>query len=172
QLAGLRARNQKHTYIYNRLETGNIAVGAAAIGRKLCDREHQQRGGRRETEAVVQAEPGAGPEARHDVPGFEEQWCHQCALCCLPIGYESRPPPHNGDCTYIFPSNHLHHPSFIHSSSPFLLSPQGSLTKTQSSMPPSALDLNPVQRPKEQATPPLPQIFLHHFFPRTPDRTG
>ncbi|KNZ49750.1 uncharacterized protein VP01_480g1 [Puccinia sorghi] len=42
--------------------------------------------------------------------------------------------------------------------------PPGSLTETQSSVPPNALDLNPVQTFKAPAIPSLPQIFLHVFF--------
>ncbi|KNZ64548.1 uncharacterized protein VP01_1016g4 [Puccinia sorghi] len=80
---------------------------------------------------------------RHDdIPGsFEKQWRHRCARCRLPIGYESRPAPNKGDCTYIFP---------------------GSLTETQSSVPPSALDLNPVQTLKEQVH--SPSILSPYLF--------
>ncbi|EFP93780.1 hypothetical protein PGT21_028488 [Puccinia graminis f. sp. tritici] len=60
--------------------------------------------------------------------GFEKQWRHLCSRCKLPIGYEIASPI-KGDWTYIFP---------------------GSLTETQSSVPPSALDLHPVETLKEQ----------------------
>ncbi|KAH9464669.1 hypothetical protein MJO28_001629 [Puccinia striiformis f. sp. tritici] len=60
--------------------------------------------------------------------GFEKQYRHTCSRCNLVIGYEISSPT-KGDWTYIFP---------------------GSLTETQSSVPPSALDLNPVATLKEQ----------------------
>ncbi|PLW11915.1 hypothetical protein PCANC_15629 [Puccinia coronata f. sp. avenae] len=56
---------------------------------------------------------------------FEKQWRHACSRCQLPIGYQTVAPPQVPDWTYIFP---------------------GSLTETQSSVPPSALDINPVEK--------------------------
>ncbi|KNZ49756.1 uncharacterized protein VP01_480g7 [Puccinia sorghi] len=52
---------------------------------------------------LYKLDPKPVPLACHDAPVFEKQWCHRCARCRLPIGYVSRPTPHKGDCTYIFP---------------------------------------------------------------------
>ncbi|KAG0143183.1 hypothetical protein CROQUDRAFT_49203 [Cronartium quercuum f. sp. fusiforme G11] len=57
---------------------------------------------------------------RREPYGFEKQWRHLCHRCELVIGYETK--AEKGDWTYILP---------------------GALTETQSSVPPSALDLNP-----------------------------
>lgn len=60
--------------------------------------------------------------------GFEKQWRHSCNRCKLAIGYEIASPT-RGDWTYILP---------------------GALTETQSSVPPSALDLDPAKSLQEQ----------------------
>ncbi|CAH7686864.1 hypothetical protein BY996DRAFT_4578650 [Phakopsora pachyrhizi] len=59
--------------------------------------------------------------------GYEKQWRHCCHRCRLIIGYETS--ASKADWTYIFP---------------------GALTETQSSVPPSALDLNPAQTLQQQ----------------------